>query len=118
MTAINPKSESVLRPRAAMFVGCLLMTAASLAQAAAPAGDSVSLTVRYADLNMATEEGANQLYSRISKAARAVCERDDLRDLSTFAASKACESAAIARAVTDVHSPRLAATYAARIQRG
>ena len=117
MTAINPKNENV-PARAGCSVSCLLMMAASFAQADALTGGTASLTVRYADLNLATQEGATQLYGRISRAARAVCERDDPRDLAAFTASKACESAAIARAVTAVHSPRLAATLAARIRRG
>jgi UrcA family protein len=120
MTATNRKSDSLrrTRARAVMLVGCVLATAASLTQAAAPAGDVPSITVKFADLNLSTEEGTNRLYSRITTAARAVCERGDARDLSAFAASRACESAAIARAVSDVHNPRLAAAYAARIKHG
>ena len=120
MTAINRKSDSLrrTRARAVMLVGCVLAAAASLTQAAAPAGDVPSITVKFADLNLSTEEGTNRLYSRITTAARAVCERGDSRDLATFAARRACESAAIARAVSDVHSPRLAAVYATRIKHG
>jgi UrcA family protein len=120
MSAINRKSESVRRTRAhaVMFVGCILAAAANLTQAAAPAADVPSVTVNYADLNLSTDEGTNRLYSRIASAARAVCEREGSRDLATFAASRACESAALARAVSDVHSPRLAAAYATRIKHG
>jgi UrcA family protein len=120
MIAIYRKSDSLrrTRARAVMLVGFVLAAAASLTQAAAPADDVPSITVKFADLNLSTEEGTNRLYSRITSAARAVCERGDPRDLATFAARRACESAAIARAVSDVHSPRLAATYAARIKHG
>jgi UrcA family protein len=120
MTAIHRKSNSLRRThaRAVMLVGCVLAAAASLAQAAAPADDVPSVTVHFADLNVSTEEGSTRLYSRIATAARAVCERSDSRDPATFAARRACESAAIARAVSDVHSPRLAAVYAMRIKHG
>jgi UrcA family protein len=120
MTAINRENESMrrTRARAVMFVGCILAAAASLTQAATPASEVPSVTVKYADLNLSTDEGTNRLYSRITSAARAVCEREGSRDLATFAASRACESAAIARAVSEVHSARLAAAYATRIKHG
>jgi len=120
MTAINPKSESARRTlaRATTLVGCLLAVASSMTHAATATGDVPSVVVKYGDLNLSTKEGTHSLYGRITSAARQVCERPDLRDLATFAASRQCESAAIARAVSDVHSPRLAAVYAMRTKRG
>jgi len=119
MSAINLKSESMrpTRIRASLLVACALAIGSSMANAA-PALDVPSATVKYSDLNLTTDEGAHQLYKRISAAARVVCPDADLRDLSAFASSKTCQSEAIARAVRDVRSPRLAAVYDARTHHG
>lgn len=77
-----------------------------------------TLTVRYADLNLSTEQGSLVLYGRIVAAARQVCAIDDIRDLRAFNAAKACREEAIARAVRDVNSPMLASVYAARQRHG
>jgi len=120
MTAINLESKSTrqARARAVLIVACVLATASSMTPAAPPASDVPSIAVQYDDLNLATEEGAHSLYGRIATAAREVCERPNSRDPSTFTATRTCESAAIARAVSDVHSPRLAATHAMRTKQG
>jgi UrcA family protein len=119
MSAINLKSESmrVTHIRASLLVACVLAIGSSMANAA-PALDVPSVTVKYSDLNLATDDGAHQLYKRISAAARVVCPDVDLRDLGAFASSKTCQSEAIARAVRDVRSPRLAAVYDARTHHG
>ena len=119
MSAINLKSESMrpARIRASLLVVCALAIGSSMANAA-PALDVPSATVKYSDLNLTTDNGAHQLYKRISAAARVVCPDADLRDLSAFASSKTCQSEAIARAVRDVRSPRLAAVYGARTHHG
>jgi UrcA family protein len=86
---------------------------------AAPATDDVlSVTVKYSDLDLATDEGASKLYSRIATAAHVVCPEPNSRDLRAFASGKTCQSEAIARAVRDVHSPRLAAAYSAHTNHG
>lgn len=77
---------------------------------AAPAPDaSASATVRYDDLNLATEQGTLALYRRIVAAARAVCPSEDTRDLMAVELSRRCQARAIDSAVRDVHSSRLAA---------
>ena len=120
MNAINPKTDSVRSTpwRAGIFVGCLLAVATSMAHAATLNDSAPSLAVKYGDLNLSTEEGSHALYSRIASAARQLCDQSASRDLATFAANRQCESQAIARAVSDVHSPRLAAVYAMRAKRG
>jgi UrcA family protein len=52
------------------------------------------------------------LLQRITRAARQVCEIDDIRDLTALAQSQACERRAVTEAVDAVHSERLAALYA------
>ncbi|MBV8876391.1 MAG: UrcA family protein [Gammaproteobacteria bacterium] len=92
-------------------LACLL---AGTAQAASPAAPSV--TVPYGDLNLASEQGASALHARVAYAARQVCGGNglDVRNLQAYASERACESQAISRAVHDVHSPKLAASFAAR----
>jgi UrcA family protein len=86
--------------------------------AAPPAGDVPSIVVKCGDLNLSTEDGACRLYGRIVTAAREVCDRHNSRDLPAFTACSTCESTAIARAVSDFDSPRLAVAYAMRINYG
>jgi UrcA family protein len=118
MNTINPNGESLRRACAVMFAGLLLGAASSLAQAAPAASDVRTIAVQYSDLNLATEDGAHRLYGRIVTAARAVCETEDTRDLAALVASRTCESAAIARAVSEVDSPLLAAALATHTSHG
>ena len=76
------------------------------------------VTVRYTDLNLATEAGTGALYARLVSAARAVCGEPDIRDLAGIAAARVCEQQAVANAVRDVHNPRLSAIYSAHPARG
>jgi len=80
--------------------------------------DEPSMKVSYQDLNLSTEQGSQALYARIAAAARAVCTAEDIRDLRARPAVETCREQAIARAVHNVDSPRLAALYAAHLQRG
>lgn len=98
--------------------GCLLAGALGVAQAA-PKEDSVpTVAVAYGDLNLSSEAGSAELYRRIVVAAHRVCPMGDLRELGAFTAARACQAAAIARAVSGVDSPQLAAVYAARVRHG
>ena len=120
MPAINLKNESMrpTRMRALLLVGCVLGIGSGMAHAASPVGDVQSVTVKFSDLNLATDAGADMLYRRIAAAARAVCPDPNIRDLRAFASNEACRSEAIARAVRDVSSPRLAAVYSAHTNQG
>jgi len=110
-----------VRLRAAMaftlLATCAAVGAIGSAHAATSA-DSPALKVRYADLNLSTEQGSLALYGRIVEAARQVCVIDDIRDLRIVAAAKACREQAIAQAVRDVNSPMLASVYAERLRHG
>jgi UrcA family protein len=120
MSAITIKCQSLLptRVRALVLVGCVLGIGSSLAHAATAAEDVPSVAVQYSPLDLTSDEGARILYRRIASAAQAVCPEADSRDLDGFARSKSCRSDAIARAVRDIHSPRLAALYSARTTHG
>ena len=100
-------------PMLTVIAACLAIGTLGTARAAEP-----SVKVSYQDLNLSTEQGSQALYARIASAARAVCAAEDIRDLRARPAIEACREQAIARAVHSVDSPRLAALYAAHLQRG
>jgi UrcA family protein len=120
MSAINLKSESMWATgvRALVLVGCVLGVGSSMAHAAPATDDVPSVTVQYSAFDLASDEGARNLYRRIANAAQAVCPDANPHDLNGFVRSKSCQAEAIARAVRDVHSPRLAAVYSTRTNHG
>ena len=93
-----------------------------LSAGVASAGDSgasstvevAQVVVGYADLDLDTERGAAALQRRIAAAARQVCGAPSPRDLRMYQKARDCMAAAIARAVEDVGSPRLAKLHAGR----
>jgi UrcA family protein len=121
---MNPTNSRFTHGRRAFtalgaLAACLIGAAGS-ALAAIPADGAPTVTVRYGDLNLATDRGNSALYARIRAAARQVCFSDhvDMRDLGRYAEARRCEAHAISQAVQAVHSPRLAALYGARSPRG
>jgi UrcA family protein len=103
---------------AALAAGIVAAVAVGVSAAATSTADVPSIVVHYADLNIATEQGARALYRRISIASWRVCPNADLRDLQAFGQSRTCREQAIARAVRDVGTPLLAAVYADHLKRG
>ena len=108
-------SQFAARAAAAVLALGLTIAFAPVARADADAAADVpKLEVSYTDLDIATEQGARALYRRISTAARQVCPRGEgsivpkLNDI-----SRTCIRDAIARAVREVNSPRLAEVEAA-----
>jgi len=97
-----------------VLAACIAIGAVGSAQAAT--ADVPALKVRYSDLNLSSEQGSLALYGRIVAAAHQVCAVDDIRDLRAVAAAQACREQAIAQAVRDVNSPRLASVYAERLR--
>jgi UrcA family protein len=97
---------------AALAAGIIAAAAVGASAAGTPAADAPSVVVHYADLNLATEQGARALYQRIAIAAWNVCPVEDNRDLRAAAERRTCREQAIARAVRDVGTPLLAAVYA------
>ncbi|HEV7716561.1 MAG TPA: UrcA family protein [Steroidobacteraceae bacterium] len=71
-----------------------------------------SVVVDYSDLNLTTDQGAQQLYARLATAARHVCPEDANLTQRVAGVARHCVSAAVARAVSAVNSPRLAALTA------
>ena len=97
---------------AAMAAMTIAILAPSAAQAAEPAG--ASLRVKYADLDLETDAGVATLYSRLAGAALRVCDDGGSRGLRHEQAVRACRASALARAVGDIGSAKLAALGAGR----
>jgi UrcA family protein len=101
------------------FALALVGVVASVASFAGTSNvDTSSVSVRYDDLNLSTTAGINALYRRISSAARDVCPDVYSRDTQVVLAGQRCQTAAIARAVSQVNNPSLAMLHAARPSRG
>jgi UrcA family protein len=114
-----PPQERIMTTVASKLVLAVAGLVASVTGfAATPDVDAPSVKVRYDDLNLATTAGANTLYRRISAAARDVCPDLYSRDPHVVLAAQRCQSAAIAKAVSEVNSPSLAMLHASRASRG
>ena len=91
-----------------------LASSFSVVGAAADGTDVPTAIVKYADLNLASSQGATALYGRIRAAAETVCRSFDGRALSSQMRKHACVNKAIADAVTQVGEPGLFAVYNAK----
>ncbi len=93
----------------------LCLAAAATLSCAIPAhaqiSDTVpSVTVKYSDLNIGSQAGAQVLLKRIDAAASTACGgAPDIRQLDQLASFEACRRPAVARAVAAVDSPMLTA---------
>jgi UrcA family protein len=85
-----------------------------------PAADdteTVSVVVKFGDLNLSNPQGAAALYGRIVAAAHNVCgsyDSDEVIHRGSRARADACVHKAIADAVTKVGQPELFAVYNAK----
>jgi UrcA family protein len=98
--------------------GFACAAAAGTASAATPDNDVPSIVIRYSNQTLATDQGVQQLYSRIVRAAKQVCPDATIRDLAARASVQQCRQQAVARAVHQIDSPQLAALYATNSKRG
>jgi UrcA family protein len=70
------------------------------------------VAVSYSDLNLAHEDGARTLLTRLDHAATHVCGgRPSIADLHAWSSYEACRKAAMDRAVATVHAPLVASLY-------
>ncbi len=99
----------------ATLLGCIAFTLTSGIATVASADDDLtphSIKVRYDDLNITNEAGAQKLYSRIRSAAKTVCgSRLVTRPVTANSAARKCEEEAIADAVSKVNSRVLTALH-------
>jgi UrcA family protein len=112
------KSTRRSAPLTIAIVGAIVMSCSAVSFA----GDSSDLPrtiVKFADLDIATHEGAAALYGRIAAAAEKVCNAHavDTRDLRAKASLNACLGVAIEGAVTRLDQPALSAIYTSRNHR-
>src|SRR5829696_5194689 len=98
---------------AVILSSSLLLLGWSAATLAAPSrvGDVATATVKFADLDISTADGAQTLYERIATAARSVCRDAD------FKVVRDCRARAIADAVKGVGRPLLSAAHRSTIER-
>jgi UrcA family protein len=97
------------------FAGFAGMAGSNAALAAdGPEAAPRTLTVQYPDLNLSSAQGIEQLYSRITAAASAVCDETDPRSLRVWVQTRICTNRSIERAVAATHLPALVALHAAR----
>jgi UrcA family protein len=101
------------RVRAGLLIAAVAALLPAAAVSAAERDEPLSTVVRYGDLDIESEAGAEALYRRLQLAARRVCPGDS-RDLAMRAAVRACRAQAIERAVGSIGSTRLAAVQSAR----
>jgi UrcA family protein len=101
------------RPIAGAIVSALISSYSSIASAA-EGTESLQKTVKYADVSVASSQGATTLYNRIRIASEEVCAPLDHGDLSSKMHAKACMQKATADAVSKVNQPALTAVYNAR----
>ncbi|MGH7105598.1 MAG: UrcA family protein [Acetobacteraceae bacterium] len=102
-------------------MGVLAVTASlaspATASAAQPSATAPEMAVYYSFRDLTTDQGTHALYEHIVSAARAVCPRYDSRDLTAFADSRECQRQAVARAIHQIGSARLAALYSHKLPR-
>jgi UrcA family protein len=98
---------------ATFAAACLAATSAGAhAAEQSSGGEAMRMTVTYGDLNLASSRGVEQLYRRIVAAAQQVCAPLDGRSLDDKHLFSICTQQSIARAVTAVDQPALAALHA------
>lgn len=108
---MNSSSPSVGLGLIASAIFAVLAVSFSAVSPAAPS--SASITVKYADLNIASQSGAHVLYERIRAAAQSACnyfwfesDQEEAR----------CVKNTIANAVTQVDQPALSAIFNAKFK--
>ena len=77
-----------------------------------------SVVVKYSEQSLATDEGVDALYRRITSAARRVCPDAPIGNLGLQAVVQHCRNQAITQAVRQIDNPRLAALHAAHSKNG
>ena len=100
------------------LIGALALYAASPNGLAAEVpADVPQQIVKFGDLDVTRPAGAQELYRRITHAARDVCETVSAGGSATAIANRLCTDRAIARAVAAVDSPLLTDRYEQKTHR-
>jgi len=105
--------------RAKIALAVLGALAGVMAAGAASAESAVpSVVVKYSEASLATDNGVQDLYRRITYAARKVCPAGTFGDLSYARLVAECRNQAIARAIRQIDNSRLAELYATHSKNG
>ena len=107
MNAVKLARRTSAWPVALGSLACLLGVAPVLASAPV---ETRSVSVRYADLDLASASGAAALYQRLQGAARVVCGYGD-ENLAILSYVNRCNHSAISAAVSSVNAPLLSAIH-------
>jgi UrcA family protein len=118
MSSHTVSSIPLARRVVAAFVAIAVSIPAAFAQMPMQLGEIPSVTVKYTDLNLSSEEGSRALYGRLIVAARRVCpERaDTLLALGQNRDSQRCISATVQRAVKEIKHPKFAEVAASHMR--
>ncbi|HMD74378.1 MAG TPA: UrcA family protein [Steroidobacteraceae bacterium] len=120
MSTINTFSTAKTQTAVALgAVAALLLGFALIPIANAETADATpTRVVRYDAQSLETDSGARAIYEKIAAAAREVCSENFSHDLRAFHEASQCRKAAIARAVEQIHHPRLVEIASHRANRG
>ena len=119
MSIFKPARAAGSRAKFALLLGGLAgLMAVGAAGAAVPDSDVPSVVVKYSPETLASKVGVNDLYRRITLAARQVCPDAWTRDLAAQAQVEACRNQAVARAIQQIDNPSLAALHASHSKNG
>jgi UrcA family protein len=91
---------------------------AGAASAGSQEGTLRELTVQYNQSSLATDEGTREVYSRLARAAEAVCPNEPTYGHLHSGNTAKCRQAALSAAVAKIHNQRLAALHAANWKAG
>jgi UrcA family protein len=117
MTSQAARFNGFTRATLTVLATGLVGLGTSVATAATSPDGAPAVSVSYSDLNLATEEGTLALYKRIVSAARQVCPSATSPSAQQAAQARHCVDDAVARAVRDVQSTKLAELQATRTRR-
>lgn len=104
-------SLNIIRQVTTAAIVGMLVSGFALPAGAADGTEGRSITVKFADLNVSSPEGAAALYARIRSAAKAVCSDSSSSDYPFRPGFGTCVHKAIADAVTKVNRMELYAVY-------
>lgn len=107
-TGIIRTGESHMKHVVTALIGTLALYAVAANAFASEASDALPQEiVRFGDLDLTRPAGAQELYSRITRAARDVCQIDTFGGSFVVVANRLCTDRAIARAVEEIDAPLL-----------
>jgi len=90
---------------------------ASHAQVVSIESDVPTVSVKYSDLNLATEHGSRVLYNRLETAAQRVCPRVGyVTELRRNRDARDCITASVERAAKQIQSPKFAEVAASKLR--